>query len=61
MGVSFQANTICLVQVERPFDRLRALSNIEGHQNQIAFWRQPQRVSVYIDQGLLCLLGEVLN
>ena len=31
LGVSFQAQTICPEVVERPFDRLTVLSNVEGH------------------------------
>jgi hypothetical protein len=41
-GSLFKSTTICPEVVERPFDRLTALSKVEGHQNTAPMTGTPQ-------------------
>ncbi len=43
MGALFKPATICSEVVERPFDRLTALSRVEGHQSVMLLWPELTR------------------
>jgi len=44
-GSFFSFTTICPEVVERPFDRLMALSNVEGHHNSAYYEAAPRAMS----------------
>jgi hypothetical protein len=52
-GSLFSFTTICSEVVERPFDRLTVLSNVEGHQVYACFEAAPQN-HITTATGVLC-------
>ena len=56
LGVSFQAQTICTEVVERPFDRLTILSNVEGHLV-FAYMTEAPQNKFLSDGPRMCLSG----
>jgi hypothetical protein len=57
MGSLFSFTTIYLEVVERPFDRLTVLSNVEGHHN-FAYYEAAREQCTHSDGHSLCLLNE---
>jgi hypothetical protein len=58
-GSLFSFTTICPEVVERPFDRLTVLSNVEGHQVYACFEAAPQN-HITTATGILCAYLPVL-
>jgi len=58
LGVSFRAQTIRPEVVERPFDRLTVLSNVEGHLIFAYMAGSPTELVFLSDGPRMCLSGD---